>query len=156
MVWSTAQSALYKAVDDYNSGVKCGENYRKNIAENNCEKYPKNTSEKCGNFERKNCGNFKENCAEKYPENSRENCGNFERKNCENYGEKCSEKNDCKNLQNDAKFTAKNCKTGIFANSISQPFADKDFILLAGLIFILMNEKADSKLILALVFVLLG
>ena len=129
MVWSTAQSALYKAVDDFNSGVKYGENYRKNIAENNCEKYPKNTSEKCGNFERKNC---------------------------EKYGEKCSEKNDCKNLQNDAKFTAKNCKTGIFANSISQPFADKDFILLAGLIFILMNEKADSKLILALVFVLLG
>ena len=129
MVWSTAQSALYKAVDDYNSGVKCGENYRKNIAENNCEKYPKNTSEKCGNFERKNC---------------------------EKYGEKCSEKNDCKNLQNDAKFTAKNCKNGIFANSLSQPFADKDFILLAGLIFILMNEKADSKLILALVFVLLG
>jgi len=92
------------------------------------------------------------------PEKCLKNSGNF---HCEN-GQKCgkspenAEKNGCKRLQNDANFTAKDCKNGIFANSASQPFADKDFIILAGLIFILMSEKADTKLILALVFVLLG
>lgn len=219
MVWSTAQSALYKAVDDFNSGINRAEKCHENTAENCFEKHPENCDKKCGNYEQKKCDNFGEKnarkCPEKYGENCSdfeqknaekcsENCRDFERKNCDNFSENnaqkhpdnfcektqenqsekyrenrsknprffsenicddCqkrqksrdfAEKTDCKNLQNDAKFTAKDCKNGIFANSPSQLFADKDFILLAGLIFILMNEKADSKLILALVFVLLG
>lgn len=206
MVWSTAQSALYKAVDDFNSRAESSESCRENS--------PEITPENCRNFERKNRGIFDDNFGKKSPENTHKNCGEFEQKSsdnlsekfrrkscdlsdkfCENHRkitddfrqnscenrsknprffsenngenrcEKCqksqnssdfAEKADCKNLQSDAKFTAKDCKNGIFANSASSPLADRDFILLAGLIFILMNEKADSKLILALVFVLLG
>lgn len=202
MVWSTAQSALYKAVDDYNSRGINVKNYRENTSENcaeNCndfrEKMPeksrencsdnsdnfrrkipenrfdnfddfadnfdnlssKNLSEKSGNFREKFSQSPNENCS-KNPRNFSENSGCF---HCEN-GKKCgktsetAEKNGCKRLQNDANFTAKDCKNGIFASFASQPFADKDFIILAGLIFILMSEKADTKLILALVFVLLG
>lgn len=236
MVWSTAQTALYKAVDDYNSRGINVKNYRENASENcaeNCnnfrEKMPEKSRKNCsdnsdifrekmpenrfdnsgdfadnsGGFSRENCtrnsdifreklcgnhlknsddfadnfdnlssknlseksGNFRqkfsqspnENCS-KNPRNFSENSGYF---HCEN-GKKCgktsetAEKNGCKRLQNDANFTAKDCKNGIFASFESQPFADKDFIILAGLIFILMSEKADTKLILALVFVLLG
>lgn len=202
MVWSTAQSALYKAVDNYNSRGINVKNYRENTSENcaeNCndfrEKMPeksrencsdnsdifrrkipenrfdnfddfadnfdnlssKNLSEKSGNFREKFSQSPNENCS-KNPRNFSENSGCF---HCEN-GKKCgktsetAEKNGCKRLQNDANFTAKDCKNGIFASFAFQPFADKDFIILAGLIFILMSEKADTKLILALVFVLLG
>lgn len=168
MVWSTAQSALYKAVDDYNSRGINVKNYRENTSEN--------CAEKCNNFREKMPEKSRENCSKnpcdfdansdefshencsKNPRNFSENSGYF---HCEN-GKKCgktsetAEKNGCKRLQNDANFTAKDCKNGIFASFASQPFADKDFIILAGLIFILMSEKADTKLILALVFVLLG
>lgn len=41
-------------------------------------------------------------------------------------------------------------------NAPGQLFGDRDALLLIGLILILMNEKADSKLILALAFVLLA
>ena len=41
-------------------------------------------------------------------------------------------------------------------NALGQLFGDRDALLLIGLILILMNEKADSKLILALAFVLLA
>lgn len=176
MVWSTAQSALYKAVDDFNShGIN---------AEKSCENTSEKRSENSKNFREKTCEKLREKCSKNpcdFDDNSdeflRENCSenpsNFHEKTCEkscknlgNFhcenGKKCgkspdyAEKNDCKRLQNDAKFTAKDCKNGVFASSASHPFADKDFIILAGLIFILMSEKADSKLILALVFVLLG
>lgn len=202
MVWSTAQSALYKAVDDYNSRGINVKNYRENTSENcaeNCndfrEKMPEKSHENCSdnsdNFRRKipeNCfdnsddfadnfdnlssknlseksGNFREKFSQSPNENCSKNPRNFSENSayfhCEN-SKKCgktsetAEKNGCKRLQNDANFTAKDCKNGIFASFASQPFADKDFIILAGLIFILMSEKADSKLILALVFVLLG
>ena len=210
MVWSTAQSALYKAVDRFNtsslgnenscnntpeksiencsknspnfaenycenSGKNCREN-SPNFAENFCENSRDNCRENAPNFAENFCENLRENCSKSssnfvgnYCENSGENCANFAENFCENSGEKASEnckksekssdfaeKIGCKRLQNDPKFTAKDCKNGNFANFLSQPFADKDFILLAGLIFILMNENADKKLILALVFVLLG
>ena len=202
MVWSTAQSALYKAVDDYNSRRINVKNYRENTSENcaeNCnnfrEKMPKKSRENCsdnsdifreklcgnhmknsddfadnsGGFSRENCIRNSDNFREKFSQSPNENCSknprNFSENSgyfhCEN-GKKCgktsetAEKNGCKRLQNDANFTAKDCKNGIFASFASQPFADKDFIILAGLIFILMSEKADTKLILALVFVLLG
>lgn len=35
-------------------------------------------------------------------------------------------------------------------------FSDRDMMLIAGLIFVLLSEKADNKLILALALVLLG
>ena len=195
MVWSTAQSALYKAVDRFNSSClgsessynctpeKGTENRSKNspnFVENSCENSSENRSKNTPNFagnscenssenRSKNIPNFVENSCENSSENRSKNIPNFAGNSCENSSEKSSEnckkgeksfdfakKIDCKRLQNDSKFTAKDCKNGIFANSTSQPFADKDFILLAGLIFILMNENADKKLILALVFVLLG
>lgn len=202
MVWSTAQTALYKAVDDYNSRGINVKNYRENASENcaeNCnnfrEKMPEKSRENCsdnsdifreklcgnhfdnsgdfadnsGRFSRENCTRNSDNFRQKFSQSPNENCSknprNFSENSgyfhCEN-GKKCgktsetAEKNGCKRLQNDANFTAKDCKSGIFASFASQPFADKDFIILAGLIFILMNEKADTKLILALVFVLLG
>lgn len=202
MVWSTAQSALYKAVDDYNSRGINVKNYRENTSENcaeNCnnfrEKMPEKSRENCsdnsdifreklcgnnlknsddfadnsGGFSRENCIRNSDNFREKFSQSPNENCSknprNFSENSgyfhCEN-GKKCgktsetAEKNGCKRLKNDANFTAKDCKNGIFASFASQPFADKDFIILAGLIFILMSEKADTKLILALVFVLLG
>lgn len=202
MVWSTAQSALYKAVDDYNSRGINVKNYRENTSENcaeNCndfrEKMPEKSHENCsdnsdifreklcgnnlknsddfadnsGGFSRENCIRNSDNFREKFSQSPNENCSknprNFSENSgyfhCEN-GKKCgktsetAEKNGCKRLQNDANFTAKDCKNSIFAGSSYQPFADKDFIILAGLIFILMSEKADAKLILALVFVLLG
>lgn len=195
MVWSTAQSALYKAVDRFNTSSlgnenscnntpeKSIENCSKNspnFAENYCENSGENCPKSSSNFAENFCKNSGENCSKSssnfvgnYCENSRENCpkncANFAENYCEKSGEKASEnckksekssdfaeKIGCKRLQNDPKFTAKDCKNGNFANFLSQPFADKDFILLAGLIFILMNENADKKLILALVFVLLG
>ncbi len=36
------------------------------------------------------------------------------------------------------------------------PLQDKDFLLIAGLILLLLHEKADNKLIFALLFVLFG
>lgn len=36
------------------------------------------------------------------------------------------------------------------------PLHDKDFLLIAGLILLLLHEKADNKLIFALLFVLFG
>lgn len=195
MVWSTAQSALYKAVDDYNSRGINVKNYRENTSENcaeKCnnfrEKMPEKSRENCSKnpcdfdansdeFSHENCSknpsNFDDNSDEFSRENRSKNPCNYHEKACEKScknlgyfhcenGKKCgktsetAEKNGCKRLQNDANFTAKDCKNGIFASFASQPFADKDFIILAGLIFILMSEKADTKLILALVFVLLG
>ena len=126
MVWNSTQSALYKAVYDYNSSVNTGEN----IADNYAEKIPR----KCAEIN-------PENCAKKPCENYTENCTDFARKNCEKNARNCCE-NDCKNCpKNDA---------------FSRLISDRDFLLVAGIILILLNEKADFKLILALAIVLLG
>ena len=42
------------------------------------------------------------------------------------------------------------------SDPLSALLGDRDALLIAAVIFLLMNEKADMKLILALVFVLLG
>lgn len=42
------------------------------------------------------------------------------------------------------------------ANSLDSLLQDKDFLLLAGLMLLLLHEKADNKLILALAFVMFG
>lgn len=176
MVWSTAQSALYKAVDDFNSSGTSSENSRKIISEKRFEnskyfreKMPEKSRENCSknpcdfdaNSDEFSCENCSKNPCNYHEKACEKSCKNSAYFHCEN-GKKCgktsetAEKNGCKRLQNDANFTAKDCKNGIFTGSSYQPFADKDFIILAGLIFILMSEKADTKLILALVFVLLG
>ena len=48
------------------------------------------------------------------------------------------------------------CASAPKHSGIEALLQDKDFVLLAGLILLLMHEKADSKLILALAFVLFG
>ncbi len=107
MVWSTAQSALYKAVDDFNS------------RENESGKY----AEKCP---QKEPGFYAGNSSKKYGENSSK-----------------------KRVQSCPKNCPKN-------DPFSRIFSDRDLILIAGLILILLNEKADQKLIFALLFVLLS
>ena len=126
MVWNSTQSALYKAVDDFNSNA----NQRENICEKYTEKMPQKFSE-----------NNPEKCAQKSRENCTEKCTDFEGKKCE------------KNARNFCENACKNCPKN---DAFSGLFSDRDFLLVAGLILILMNEKADFKLILALAIVLLG
>ena len=126
MVWNSTQSALYKAVDDFNSSA----NQCENICENYTEKIPQKFIE-----------NNPEKCAQKSRENCTEKCTDFEGKKCE------------KNARNFCENDCKNCPKN---DVVSRLFSDRDFLLVAGLILILMNEKADFKLILALAIVLLG
>lgn len=51
---------------------------------------------------------------------------------------------------------AKQCCNNKNTFTVKNLFADKDFLLILGLILILSKEGADSKLILALTIVLLG
>lgn len=111
MVWNTAQSALYKTVDDFNS--------RENMS-----------------------GKYAENCAQKEPEI---------------HGEKCGDKSSKKYSENISKKYCQNCPKSCPKNDpFSRIFSDRDLMLIAGLILILLNEKADQKLIFALLFVLLS
>ena len=141
MVWNSTQSALYKAVDDYNSSVISGENCRENYAQKIPEKHPEKCIEKCTEKVPEKCC---ENCSKNsvnFEEKSAENCS---KKSCENSAEKCPEftENFCKNCPKNDPFT--------------RLFSDRDFLLVAGLILVLLNEKADFKLILALAIALLG
>lgn len=111
MVWNTAQSALYKAVDDFNS--------RENQS-----------------------GKYGENCPQKEPDFHTQ-------KNNENESKNYSRNSSKKYSQNCPKSCQKN-------DPFSRIFSDRDFMLIAGLILILLNEKADQKLIFALLFVLLS
>ena len=148
MVWNSTQSALYKAVDDYNSSVILGEKYTGKIPENNPEKCTEKVPEKCSkidvNFGQKIDENCDHNSREKTAENCSKNCANFKQKNDENCTEKCP------------RFTEDFCKNCPKNDTFSRLFSDKDFLLVAGLILVLLNEKADMKLILALAIVLLG
>ena len=133
MVWNSTQSALYKAVDDYNMSVISGENCREKTPEKMPENYAQKMPEKItGNCSKNNCDS--------------------EGKNCANFREKCAEKS----AEKSPKFTENVCKNCPKNDSLSRLFSDRDFLLVAGLILVLMNEKADFKLILALVIVLLG
>ena len=148
MVWNSTQSALYKAVDDYNSSVISGENYSRNCIENNLEKCTEKVPENCSkidvNFDQKIGEKSERISCKKTAENCSKNCANFKEKIDENCTEKCS------------KFTENFCKNCPKNDTFSRLFSDKDFLLVAGLILVLLNEKADMKLILALVIVLLG
>ena len=148
MVWNSTQSALYKAVDDYNSSVISGENYSRNCIENNLEKCTEKVSENCSkidvNFDQKISEKSERISCKKTAENCSKNCANFKEKTAENCTEKCS------------KFSENFCKNCPKNDTFSRLFSDKDFLLVAGLILVLLNEKADMKLILALAIVLLG
>ena len=148
MVWNSTQSALYKAVDDYNSSVISGENHSRNCIENNLEKCTEKVSENCSkidvNFDQKIGEKSERISCKKTAENCSKNCANFKEKIDENCTEKCS------------KFTENLCKNCPKNDTFSRLFSDKDFLLVAGLILVLLNEKADMKLILALAIVLLG
>ncbi len=109
MVWSSTQSALYKAVDDFNSCEIRSEKYREKRGEKFAEKSPEKRCEKCG-----------ENLHGNFGKNTRNTQANF--------------------LRNDP---------------VSKIFSDRDMLLIAGLILILISEKADTELIMALAFVLL-
>ena len=65
-----------------------------------------------------------------------------------------------KSVRNERKNRCENCPTSRAYYKPSDPIhkimSDRDMLLIAGLIFILMKENADKTLILALVIVLLG
>ena len=64
MVWNSTQSALYKAVDDYNMSVISGENCRKKTPEKMPENYAQKMPEKItGNCSKNNCDSEGKNCA---------------------------------------------------------------------------------------------
>lgn len=75
-------------------------------------------------------------------------CGDHEPKS----GENCVRKEAKKCCENCPKNRAYN----VPSDPISRIMSDRDMLLIAGLIFILMKENADKTLILALVIVLLG
>ena len=52
--------------------------------------------------------------------------------------------------------TCPKCTCHETSSGFDNVLKDKDFLLIAGLMLLLMHEKADSKLILALAFVLFG
>lgn len=130
MVWNSTQSALYRAVDTHNTGVFGGEKSGKKTA----EKMPENRF----GFDGKNDRKKTRKCC-------RENSSEFEPKIGCNNTRKCP----CESCP-------KACPKNIPADPISRLLSDKDMLLIAGLIFVLMHENADKGLILALVFVLLG
>lgn len=138
MVWQSSQSALYKAVAEYNRGEFSKDNFR------NCtEKAPENNVQCSDNAENSFC---RGNIAEK----PRENCaGNCEKKRSVNR----KVNNPTQNCVGNCK---KCCKKQRGNNPLSELFADGDFLMIAALIFILYKNGADQKLIIALVFVLLG
>lgn len=102
MVWNSAGSTLYKAVEQHNSSSS--------VCEAEHSEPPEN--EHCDEAER--------------------HCPRCEPPHCQ----KCS-------------CIAQH-------RGLEALLQDKDFVLLAGLMLLLMHEKADSKLILALAFVLFG
>ena len=50
----------------------------------------------------------------------------------------------------------RSCPNNSGRNPLDSLFSDSDMLLIAGLIFVLMTQKADNKLIIALAIALLG
>ncbi len=134
MVYDSSESALYRAVRRYN-GERTENPARETLSDKNCavdENGCSKHSERHENCEnRGNCGR-----CENYS-----NCGNKEHREHKEHKEHFEHKEHCDSP-----------KRG-FADNI---FSDRDMLLIAGLIFVLLSEKADNKLILALALVLLG
>lgn len=141
------------------SGDNTPENYYDNSHENYCnnshENCCGNSHEKCGDNTPENCRN---NSSEKRRDNLPEKCGN---KYPRNFGNKCG-KDPEKDHENKNPTVCPNCPrirqapSGQISRLISDKFSDRDMLLIAGLIFLLMKQGADKKLILALAFVLLS
>lgn len=75
---------------------------------------------------------------------------------CDNtYGFKQHNQTACGEL-NSCNQKVQQCSQNKNTFTVQNLFADKDFLLILGLILILSKEGADSKLILALAIVLLG
>lgn len=137
MVWSTTQSALYNDLSRYyedekkvpNSQETAPEKFERNIREKTIDNRLENECEKtCDN----ECNIHPETDCDNSPKIEAETHSNFP--NCPN----------CRYRQNNTQ------------NPLSQLFSDKDMLLIAGLIFLLIKQGADKKLILALAFVLLS
>lgn len=145
MVWSTTQSALYDDLRQYFEDEKKPEKPEIFEPQKICEKESENECEKCPENNRKSsCENEPEKCPPKMPEH----CENHEEKR-EPRREKphCPDRPYCPACQS--------CQVRA-QNPLSNLLADKDMLLIAGLILLLIKQGADQKLILALVFVLLG
>lgn len=141
MVWSTTQSALYSDLSRYYNDEKTTSELKEfeprkfeqkileKSSEDTAEKRAENTLENpCGT----ECGPPCEKCRSEPPKSALNICP--KRINCPN----------CRYRQSTAR------------NTLSQIFSDKDKLLIAGLILLLIKQGADNKLILALAFVLLS
>lgn len=154
MVWSTTQSALYNDLSRYYEDEKKPRKNSENT-ENSSEK----TDEKCCNKLPEKCPR---DCDQIIPENcckdSHENCGIIRsEKPAENHPKKdppaCPARQACPNCPHCPNYP--NIRQTP-SDPISRIISDKDMLLIAGLIFLLMKQGADQKLILALAFVLLS
>ncbi|MDE7361392.1 MAG: hypothetical protein K2N38_05610 [Oscillospiraceae bacterium] len=81
-------------------------------------------------------------------------------KNIENLSKKYRESERKSGRENEQKCPCENCPKNRSKNRTSDPLStllsDRDMLLIAALIFVLIRENADKALILALVVVLLG
>ncbi len=129
MVYNSSQSALYKAIDRYN-GSDFNDDFR---------------SEKC--IEK----NSDKPCPKSICEDAEKNARRETKKRCESAENsvRCEKKIRCENCTKNRAYRKP-------SDPISKIMSDKDMLLIAGLIFILMKENADKSLILALAIVLLG
>lgn len=137
MVWSTTQSALYNDLSRYYEAEKRVPN-------------PQETEPQ--KFEQKILEKSLENHGEKeHSEPRRITCD----PPCSS-DRRIPEKNDRDPHPNCPSYP--NCPIGqsCSRNSLTQLFSDRDMLLIAGLIFLLIKQGADKKLILALAFVLLS
>lgn len=153
MVWSTTQSALYNDLSRYyeedkrpGKSSEKPDNFKTEFEENCCGKLPEKRSQNCG----KKCPENQDKNFSNTSENHDKKCGNKFVKCTEKY---CEEKNppvcpNCPHIRQD--------RGDQISRIISDKFSDKDMLLIAGLIFLLMKQGADRQLILALAFVLLS
>lgn len=127
MVWQTSQSPLYKAVESFNNSNR--------QIEPACD-IPK-----------------AEPCAPKLERKNSEPCERATSEPCEPKCERpVSEPCGCKPKSAPQEYPHKPAQNGNFLQAM---FGDKDMLLIAALIIILMHEKADMKIIIALGFILL-
>ena len=87
-------------------------------------------------------------CSENVEKKDVRSCRDNEPKNAEKFVREETKKR-CENCP-------KKCAYNPPSDPISRIMSDRDMLLIAGLIFVLMKENADKTLILALAIVLLG
>lgn len=145
MVWSTTQSALYNDLSRYYEDEKRPRNRDKfepeKIEQIIEEKRPEKSNENC-------CENTDENPSKNREEICRK-CDDFQSDaHCPHCpGNHCPGNQGCPRLP---------CVQNQQCDPITRLMSDKDMLLIAGLILLLIKQGADRKLILALAFVLLS